>query len=245
MPVKKKSSAKEKERKKATKQTPVKRKVAVKPQAGEAESTEKQVVKPARLVTEVVEDEVLTDQKPAIEAEPVASLEESAEEQKDSEPETKEDIEEEVKEEAQPEDTDSQEPYRVEYKRNYFMPIIFGILLGLGVFGAFVFYEEVIRKDALVKNETAVVPTEAPSPTEKVLDLSLYSIRVLNGSGVSGQAAKVQQVLEDDKFTVASIGNAEKSDYTETVIQVKKTVSKEYIQKLKDLLKDYYDLDEV
>ncbi len=45
------------------------------------------------------------------------------------------------------------------------------------------------------------------------------TVRVLNGSGVAGRAAEVAAALEAQGFAVASVGDADRSDYTSTEIR--------------------------
>ncbi|OGH12229.1 MAG: hypothetical protein A2776_01770 [Candidatus Levybacteria bacterium RIFCSPHIGHO2_01_FULL_40_10] len=92
-------------------------------------------------------------------------------------------------------------------------------------------------------------PTEKPSPTAKPtsnpvdktsgLDRSQLSIHILNGSGVSGAAKKASDLLEGLGYNVVQIGNAEKTDYAQTEIQVKSANSK-YLDLLKKDLSSSY-----
>lgn len=86
-------------------------------------------------------------------------------------------------------------------------------------------------------------PTVEATPTPEEVDLSAYSIEILNGSGVAGVAGDEQEALEADGFKVENTGNAENQDFTETVIAAKSDVSKEYLDKLKDSLAARYTVD--
>ncbi len=95
-----------------------------------------------------------------------------------------------------------------------------------------------------------VVATPSPKPTVTVeptkaieVDLAEYSIEVLNGSGISGVASELKTELTTDGFKVISAGNADKSDYTNTIISAKKKVRSAYLEKLKENLKKTYTLD--
>lgn len=68
---------------------------------------------------------------------------------------------------------------------------------------------------------TAVTTT--PTPTEAELDKGELSVQVLNGSGTSGAASELADVLKEAGYTVSSTGNADRFDYEETVIQLKKS----------------------
>ncbi len=85
-------------------------------------------------------------------------------------------------------------------------------------------------------------PTSTPSPTAKVLNLAEFSIEILNGSGITGEATKLKELLVTDGFKVSTVGNADSSDYTDTIIFAKKNVSAEYLINLKEKLNKTYTL---
>jgi hypothetical protein len=82
--------------------------------------------------------------------------------------------------------------------------------------------------------------TSTPTPTEEEIDLSAYSIEVLNGSGIGGVAGKEKSALEDDGFTVENTGNADTQDYSETSISFKAGVPDAFIDELKKSLSKRY-----
>ncbi len=94
---------------------------------------------------------------------------------------------------------------------------------------------------------TQATPTEEPTPTSeptaKPVDLKAYTVRILNGSGVTGEAAKLKAVLTDAGFTVGETGNADNSDYTETVISAQTSVDQGYLKELTETLKKSYKVD--
>lgn len=85
-------------------------------------------------------------------------------------------------------------------------------------------------------------PAEDPSPTEEEVDLTAFEVQVLNGSETEGEAGKLRTALEDAGFTVSGVGNADKSDYTTTIVQAKSSVSSGFIAKLKEELGKTYEL---
>lgn len=87
------------------------------------------------------------------------------------------------------------------------------------------------------------IPTATPTPTPTLPDLSQFEVRVLNGSGVSGAAAKLATLLEEKGFTIESRGNAAQSDLTETEIRVKADVPESVIQLLRESLVEYEVVD--
>ena len=89
---------------------------------------------------------------------------------------------------------------------------------------------------------------ESQSPKEEATqeaNLADYKIKVLNGSGIAGEAAKLKDLLEQEGFSVESIGNADKNDYEKTVIKTNKEVSPDVIKKLNEFLQKSYTVSEV
>lgn len=82
-------------------------------------------------------------------------------------------------------------------------------------------------------------PTEAPEPTPTPeLKREELSVRVLNGSGVSGRAGEVAESLEELGYEGVKTGNADAFDYQETVIQLKED-KKMYFEAIKEDLSEY------
>lgn len=102
--------------------------------------------------------------------------------------------------------------------------------------------EEKVLPSATLAPVTPTVSPATGSANLKV-DYLQYEIRVLNGSGIKGEASKVKDFLEEEKFVVKDIDNADSSDYEKTVIRAKKDVAKEYLDLLKSLLGKIYVLD--
>jgi len=135
--------------------------------------------------------------------------------------------------------------------RNLAWKIISSILIVLALLTGVFLYLQGIKdeqkpQESVISSPTPQVNTDiSPTPAvSEVVDLSMYKIQVLNGSGISGEAARAKQLLEEEKFTVSSIGNADTVNYQKTIIQVKKTVSKEFLDKLKGFIDKSYVLDD-
>lgn len=130
-------------------------------------------------------------------------------------------------------------------EKNFMWPIllvfILALLLLLGIF----LYKS---RGVNIENKTNVampspVPTVIPEPT-KAVDLTKYEIEIQNGSGISGEAGRQKTSLESEGFTISATGNADNSDYANTIIQAKKEVEKAFIDKLKSVLGDTFALGE-
>lgn len=61
-------------------------------------------------------------------------------------------------------------------------------------------------------------PATAPPPTSAEKDKKTIKIRVLNGNGITGDAAKAKKQLEDAGFLVSSTGNASRQNYSTTQV---------------------------
>ncbi len=133
----------------------------------------------------------------------------------------------------------------VPQKKNYMWPIllIFVITILLLV-GVFLYKYGISIKDKVNVVTLVPSPTTAPQPT-KAVDLTKYEIEIQNGGGVSGEAGRQQAVLETEGFTISSIGNADNSDYTDTIIKAKAEVEKAFLDKLKSVLENTFTLGEV
>lgn len=124
-----------------------------------------------------------------------------------------------------------------------FLTFLGGLVLG-ALIGVVLFY--LILKPENVKlslkNEPTPTPTEVltPSPTAAPeVKLSEYKLQVLNGSGVSGVAAKIKKEMEDLGFTGVAVGNAGKSNYKDTEIQLKSGTPKAVYDKIAGTLTEY------
>lgn len=157
---------------------------------------------------------------------------------------------EEVKEEAKP--VEEKVDNKSSANFNIFWIILPGIiLLGL-LMGGIIAYSSGINK--LKSNEGTKITKATPQPTVIAdaspsaapipkVDLTKYKIKVLNGSGIKGEAGKVQTMLEKAGFIVESTGNTKTYDYTKTIIQAKNNVDEAFISQLEKDLSKIYKLD--
>jgi hypothetical protein len=120
------------------------------------------------------------------------------------------------------------------------MIFIVVVLITIVVAGGGYFFLNSMGSKFFSKPTPTPAPTKAPTPTAAAVDKSEYQIEVLNGSGVAGAAAEAQEMLEDEGFTVESIGNADESDLVETEIAAQEDVSKNYLNELVQALAQQY-----
>ncbi|MBF8249460.1 MAG: LytR protein [Candidatus Levybacteria bacterium] len=129
-------------------------------------------------------------------------------------------------------------------KKNYMWPILFIFILAIALMVGIFVYKQGIFKGVKVNVVTlSPTPTITPEPT-KAIDLAQYEIEIQNGSGVEGEASRQKLSLTAEGFTISSVGNADNSDYTDTIIQAKKEVNKDFIVKLEGILGDSFTVGE-
>ncbi|MBI2613265.1 MAG: LytR C-terminal domain-containing protein [Candidatus Levybacteria bacterium] len=124
-------------------------------------------------------------------------------------------------------------------QKNFMWPILFVFAVALLMLGGIFLYKNNIKVEKINVVTLTPTPTVMPEPT-KAVDLTKYEIEIQNGSGISGEASRQQENLESEGFTVSSIGNADNSDYTETIIQAKETVEAAFLDKLKSVLEESF-----
>ena len=79
-----------------------------------------------------------------------------------------------------------------------------------------------------------------PSPSPATLDLSSYSIQVLNGSGVAGEAGSVKDALETGGFEEINTSNADNYDHTDTEVSLKDNISESVFNEIENILSSSY-----
>ncbi len=127
-------------------------------------------------------------------------------------------------------------------------------LISLVIIGGAVFYFVSLQKGAekseekktpepFVVQQDEIIPTpteEAKKEEEEVVDKKSISIFVLNGTGITGEAAYLQDKLENLGYTNVKVGNASKQDYEETLVKFSSTLSKSSVEEItKELNKIY------
>lgn len=112
----------------------------------------------------------------------------------------------------------------------------------LGIIGYFVYQEGVKSGEQAMEQKIKSMPTPTieATPTPEEIDKAKYDIKVLNGSGIAGEASKAKGLLTTADYSVASVGNADTSDFTDTVIAAKKDVEKGWIDQIKKVLGKTY-----
>jgi hypothetical protein len=125
-------------------------------------------------------------------------------------------------------------------KKNFMWPILFIFIIAIGLLvGVFLYRSGVSNSKKIDVAKISPAPVVTVEPT-KAVDLAQYKIEVLNGSEVDGEAGRQKASLEGEGFAVSSVGNADNSDYTDTIIKAKSEVDKAFVGKLKTFLEDSF-----
>ena len=125
--------------------------------------------------------------------------------------------------------------------------IIFIILLILGGAGVFFFTKsanQVVPTPTPSFNVTPIenkatstpVATKSPEPVKK----DDVSIEIKNGTGITGEAKLLSDKLKVLGYKDITAGNADKTDYTETVVTFSKTLSQTVQDEIKKELEGFY-----
>jgi hypothetical protein len=127
-------------------------------------------------------------------------------------------------------------------QKNYMWPVLFIFLIAIVLMaGVFAYKRGAFKGVKLNVASLTPTPTASPEPTKAVvIDLAKYEIEILNGSGIDGEASRQKTSLEAAGFTVSSVGNADNSDYTDTILEAKSDVDADFIAKLKSTLSDTF-----
>jgi len=126
-----------------------------------------------------------------------------------------------------------------------FWIVIPGIFLLGAILGGIVFYQRGINKGQQEANPTPT-PVESSSPTASPsasIDLTKYTVDILNGSGIAGEAGRAKTLLTSAGFKVGTTTNAATYDYTKTIIKAKSTVDADFVSALSSALGKNYVVD--
>jgi len=212
-----------------------------------AEDKSKKVKKVTKIEEANVTIEVEQNEDDAESSETTEKLEETAEVEEAHDPEEVEDKELDNEPTLKPVlntlDEEGESSNSISWKKIFLYTFVaagIGILILLACLYLFKNYNVTVEKKAESKELT--LPSTAPTPTTTEVDKEAYEINVLNGSGIAGEAATVQKLLEDAGFKVSTIGNADNQEYTDTEISAKSSVDEEYINELEKTLKERGDV---
>ncbi len=117
---------------------------------------------------------------------------------------------------------------------------LLGMIGGLGYLFVFQSKPVVTNTTTTPKTTLKTIKVLNPSPTVATVAKNTYTIEVLNGSGVSGAAGAGQNYLNGKGYNVVGVGNADNSNYTDTIIKAKTSVPSSFISQLRQDLSGKY-----
>jgi uncharacterized protein (DUF2164 family) len=103
--------------------------------------------------------------------------------------------------------------------------------------------EEMTDQEMAMEETTEETSSEQVTPTVEDVNLSDYSVNILNGSGVAGEAGAVETLLDDLSLKSVDTGNADSYDYVTTEVSMKEGVPDAVYQKIKDALSESYTVE--
>ena len=131
--------------------------------------------------------------------------------------------------------------------------LIIGILVLVGVLGYVIYKSASGNKVAesltgtegmnnIVAPETQTEPeaTVEPSATPSDVDKADIKIQVQNGTGITGEAAYLQNILKGLDYTDIAVGNAATQDNTETQVSFTSSVPSSIVTEITDKLEATY-----
>ncbi len=124
----------------------------------------------------------------------------------------------------------------------------FGIFVILSVVMGVYLYQMGIRPRS---SEDRTSVTSILSPLLEFQDtqasdevIPTYKIKILNGSGAPGEASRVKEALEIEGFLAVSVGNADRFDYVNSSVEMKKDIPQSVLNSVTNVLSKLYILDE-
>ncbi len=98
--------------------------------------------------------------------------------------------------------------------------LVFAFIRGIGPFGQLRGSKE--EASPTPTSDTSFVSSPTPEATAGAnIDKASAKVRILNGSGKAGAASSAKDFLEGKGYKVATLGNADKFDFEQTVLRFK------------------------
>lgn len=141
-------------------------------------------------------------------------------------------------------------PKKSSFKLIFLTALVTAVVVALLAGGIYVYLTGTNRIPKVETPQPSPTPTIVPSPsptiapeTEEEIDLTSFSLSILNGSGKIGEAGRARGLLEKAGFEVENVGNASRFDFKETLIQVKDEVPQTVVESLKKALAETYEVE--
>ncbi|MDP1743578.1 MAG: LytR C-terminal domain-containing protein [Candidatus Amesbacteria bacterium] len=129
-------------------------------------------------------------------------------------------------------------------KKKALILAITGIAIAISGVGLIIWQTVSSRNQAIAKSkarsakmaivEPTPIPTPTPAPVAALINWALYSVEILNGSGVPGEASKIETMIRKAGFTNVTIGNTTK--ISKSIMIVRPGLPQEVRIKLTEIL---------
>lgn len=132
--------------------------------------------------------------------------------------------------------------------------LIIGILVLVGVLGYVIYrsasgngatelaeptpFDNMVASESDSESTTSPEPTSSPSAT---VDKESIKVQVQNGTGITGEAAYLQNILKGLGYTDVSVGNSASQDATDTTVSFGSSVPSEVVNEITSKLNSVYE----
>ena len=120
--------------------------------------------------------------------------------------------------------------------------LIVFIIAGFFIFKGTGTPEESPSPSPIIRGVTTEDETQTPTPTPEAVDKTKVTIEVQNGTGITGDAGYLRDILKNLGYEKFELGNASTQDYITTSVtylkDLSKTVQDEITEKLKETYKE-------
>jgi len=120
--------------------------------------------------------------------------------------------------------------------------LIIFIIAGFFIFKGTGTPKESPSPSPIIRGITDEDQTQTPAPTPEVVDKTKVTIEIQNGTGITGDAGYLKDVLKNLGYEKFELGNASTQDYVTTSVtylkDLSKTVQDEITEKLKGVYKE-------
>jgi len=124
-----------------------------------------------------------------------------------------------------------------------FLVFLLGLTLGAGLIGGIFYYKLKVEKISLGTTKETPQPSpelkETPTPQPEEVKFSDLKILILNGSGIKGEAGKVEELVKKAGFEKTETGNADSYNYQDTSVFLKEGLSDSVYEKISQSLASY------
>ena len=114
--------------------------------------------------------------------------------------------------------------------------------IGILMFGGILYFAKNMDLGFLNKtperSKTLTLPEVSSTPTPVAIDKKSFTITIQNGSGITGEGAKVKITLDAAGYKTGDVENADNSDYTNTIIKASDKVSSAFLDELTKTLEE-------